>query len=364
MKKEAALPRFKLKTPADIVDAVPYLLGFQPHDSLVVLSLRGARKRVGLTARVDLPLPELAEQCARDFVGYLTRDTAAFAIVAIYPPSDGRAHPSVQPLADALTDGLRGAGIEPVEVVCVGDGRWWSLLCVNDACCPVDGTPIGEGGTSACAAAMTYAGVSVLESRDELVRTIAPVTGAVQVAMDYALAQVAEELADRADLGHRAYDARESLLLWRAEVAARMAAEVGQVTELGVDDAARLILGLVDVRVRDQVLTWYDGERGEATRGLLIELVRRASAPFEVAPLALFAWICYLQGNGSLAGIAIDRALAADPNYGMAQLLDQALVGALDPAVFQSALRDPAMWTTNAEVRPNRRRVGRTARRA
>lgn len=364
MKKEAALPRFKLKTPADIVDAVPYLLGFQPHDSLVVLSLRGARKRVGLTARVDLPPPELAGRCARDFVGYLTRDHAAFAIVAIYPPSDGRAHPSVQPLAEALTDALRGAGIEPVEVVCVGDGRWWSLLCTNDACCPVGGTPIGESGTSACAAAMTYAGVSVLESRDELVRTIAPVTGAVRVAMDYALGRVASELAGRAERGLGADAAAESLQLWRGQVAARMAAEVGQVTELGVDDAARLILGLVDVRVRDEVLTWYDGERGEATRGLLMELVRRTAPPFEVAPLALFGWICYLQGNGSLAGIAIDRALAADPQYGMAQLLDQVLVGALDPAVFHSALRDPAVWKSTAETRPTRGRVGRAVRRA
>jgi Domain of unknown function (DUF4192) len=362
MKKRAALPRFKLKTPTDIVDAVPYLLGFQPHDSLVVLSLRGERKRVGLTARVDLPPPEHAAQCARDFVGYLTRDHAAYSIVAFYPPSDGRAHPSVQPLADALTVQLRGAGIDLVEVVCVADGRWWSLLCMNEACCPSEGTPINAVSTSACAAAMTYAGVAVLESRDELVRTIAPVTGVVRVAMDYALTRVAEELAGRVGAGLADEVARESLVMWRAEVAARLAAEVGHVMPLSVDDAARLILGLVDVRVRDQVLTWYDASRGEATRGLLVELVRRALPPFDVAPLALFAWVCYLQGNGSLAGIAIDRALAADPDYGMARLLDQALVGALDPAVFQSALRDPAMWTSTVETRPTRGRVGRASR--
>src|SRR5450432_1690617 len=158
MKKSAALPRFKLKTPADIVDAVPYLLGFQPHDSLVVLSLRGERKRVGLTARVDLPQPELAAQCARDFVGYLTRDHAAHAIVRSRAPSDGRSHPSVQPLAAALTEQLLLASIEPLEVVCGGAGRWWSLLCMNDACCPSEGTPIGAVSTSVCAAAKTYAG--------------------------------------------------------------------------------------------------------------------------------------------------------------------------------------------------------------
>src|SRR6185437_3014124 len=110
--------RVKLRSPADIIDAVPYLVGFEPHDSLVVLSLRGPRSRLGLTARIDLPEAKHATACARSFVGYLKRDGAARALIVLYPPSDGIAHPSVKPLADALIRQLTRARIEVSEVLC------------------------------------------------------------------------------------------------------------------------------------------------------------------------------------------------------------------------------------------------------
>lgn len=48
-------PPLSLRTPADVIAAVPYLLGFHPADSLVVVALRG--KRVVFVARGDLPGP-------------------------------------------------------------------------------------------------------------------------------------------------------------------------------------------------------------------------------------------------------------------------------------------------------------------
>ncbi len=89
----------------------PYLVGFEPQQSLVVLSLRGPRSRLGLTARIDLPAARSATACARNFVNYLKRDGAARAIIVFYPPSDGIAHPSVKPLADALIKHLTRARI-------------------------------------------------------------------------------------------------------------------------------------------------------------------------------------------------------------------------------------------------------------
>jgi len=97
MTTDLARPLIRLRSPSDIVEVVPYLVGFQPEDSLVVVSLRGERLRVGLTARVDLPPAESAETCAREFVGYLKRDNAARAVVVFYPPSGGRhTHPFVR----------------------------------------------------------------------------------------------------------------------------------------------------------------------------------------------------------------------------------------------------------------------------
>ncbi len=169
--------RVKLRSPADIIDAVPYLVGFEPHASLVVLSLRGPRSRLGLTARIDLPGAKSATVCARNFVDYLKRDGAARAIIVLYPPSDGIAHPSVKPLADALIKHLTRARIEVCEVLCVCDGRWWSMQCTDAGCCPPSGTLIERDATSEFAVAMTVEGHVVLGSREELAAMLDPVGG-------------------------------------------------------------------------------------------------------------------------------------------------------------------------------------------
>jgi hypothetical protein len=105
-----------------------------------------------------------------------------------------------------------------------------------------------------------------------------------------------------------------------------------------VDEAARLIAALDYWGARDELLTWFDGDRGEAPRVLLLELVRRSVLPGEAAALTVLAWVCYLRGEGVLAGIAIDRARTADPQYSLAELLDQVLCGAVNPSIFHDTI--------------------------
>jgi len=342
--------RIKLRSPADIVDAVPYLVGFEPHESLVVLSLRGPRGQLGLTARVDLPAARHASACAREFVSYLKRDGASRAIVVLYPPSGGISHPSVKPVAAALTKQLTRARIEVSEVLCVCDGRWWSLQCTNAACCPPSGTPIACDATSELAVAMTVEGRVVLGSREEVAHLLDPVGGVAATAMAYAIPRARDELIARVVAGNRLEVVAESLDLFRAAVVARSAPDarlgVERVSgagapidpELTIDEAARLIAALDYWGARDEILTWFDGARGDATRSLLVELARRSVLPGEAAALTVLAWICYLRGDGVLAGIAIDRARTADPEYSLAALLDQVLCGAVNPSMFHEAI--------------------------
>jgi Domain of unknown function (DUF4192) len=361
MTADSAKPDFRLSSPSDIVDAVPYLVGFQPENSLVVLSLRGERNRLGLTARVDLPAAAAANVCAREFVGYLKRDHAARAIVVFYPPSIGPSYPSLRPIADALTKQLERARIGVVDVLCVFDGLWWSLHCTDADCCPPGGTPVIRGTTSVAAAVMTAAGRVVLSSRKELEQSIAPAEGVVLAAMAYALPRADVAVADRVVSGHILEVSAESLELFRTAVRNRLAIRDGAdglhgadrgagAQALGIDDAARLIIGLEDVHARDEILTWFDGEWGEATREVLSELARRAVPPFQVPTLTVLAWISYLQGDGALAGIALDRALAAEPGYRLAQLLDHALRAPLNPEVFRglSVIANPAVTANRA----------------
>lgn len=327
--------RVKLRSPADIIDAVPYLVGFEPQRSLVVLSLRGPRSRLGLTARIDLPAARSATACARNFVGYLKRDGAARAIIVLYPPSDGIVHPSVKPLADALIKHLTRARIGVSEVLCVSDGRWWSMQCTDDECCPSSGTLIERDATSELAVAMTVEGHVVLGSREELAAMLDPVSGLAAAAMAYAVPRVHDEFTARVAAGDKEDLVDELLALFRAAVDARAAGLAGELT---ADDAAKLIVALRLWGVRDEVFTWYEGGRGDATRSLLLELVRRSVLPGDASALTVLAWVCYLRGEGVLAGIAIDRARTADPEYSFAQLLDQVLSGAVNPSIFQEAI--------------------------
>ena len=333
--------RVKLRSPADIVDAVPYLVGFEPHASLVVLSLRGPRSQLGLTARIDLPAVKSATACAREFVDYLKRDGAAQAIIVLYPPSDGLLHPSVKPLANALTKHLTRARIEVRELLCVCDGRWWSMQCTDAGCCPPEGSLIARDSTSELAVAMTVEGRVVLGSREELAQMLDPVGGLAAAAMAYAIPRVHEDFAGRVFAGHKRELVAESLALFRAAVEARLNPEGRSDlahAELSVEDAARLIVSLDLWGVRDELMTWFEGDWGEATRALLLELARRSVLPGEAAALTVLAWVCYLRGEGVLAGIAIDRARTADPDYSLAELLDQVLCGAVNPSIFHETI--------------------------
>lgn len=63
---------------------------------------------------------------------------------------------------------------------------------------------------------------------------------------------------------------------------------------------------------------------------LWVNLARRLPNPHDAAPLFLAGWCSWRGGNGALAGIAAERALAADPGYSAANLLLAALARGID----------------------------------
>ena len=102
----SARPLVRLTSPGDIAAAVPHLCGYVPTESLVVLSLRGGRARVGLTMRFDLPVeegdPELADLAAvrlaadgaRRAVAVHGRARGGRGVTPSTSPTDGRPKPA------------------------------------------------------------------------------------------------------------------------------------------------------------------------------------------------------------------------------------------------------------------------------
>ena len=76
--------RIRVSGPADLLDALPRMLGYRPADSLVLVALRPPRSRIGLTIRIDLPPPEGAAACAGMLAGHAERNGATSAILVLY----------------------------------------------------------------------------------------------------------------------------------------------------------------------------------------------------------------------------------------------------------------------------------------
>ncbi len=89
------------------------------------------------------------------------------------------------------------------------------------------------------------------------------------------------------------------------------------------------------VHVRD--VAW--AEMNHANASVHVDLWRDAArrVPVELrAPVAtLMAFAAWLSGDGALAWCGVERALDADPGYGLASLLTQMLAGAVPPSSWQ-----------------------------
>ena len=168
------MTRVRLSSPADVLAAVPHLLGFHPARSLVVIGAGGPRGRIRLGFRYDLPDPPQAGAARRiaDHAVALLAERRATTVIAVgYGP--GRL---VTPLMDVFAAAARRRGLAPRELLRVEDGRYWSYLCRDVACCPAEGVPF-DVGSHPVTAVMSAAGLAAYPDRAALERTLAPFTG-------------------------------------------------------------------------------------------------------------------------------------------------------------------------------------------
>jgi len=321
----------RVRNPGDLIEAIPYLLGFHPRDSVVVVGL--ADTRVTVTARVDLG--ELTDAAVlAETLRVLANSDATRVIAAIYDGTLSDVAKSALPHGDLIHDlGVRAAGfgIELVEAVLVARGRWWSYVCADERCCPAQGREL-PGDASPSRAAATYAGLVALSDRDELAGLLEPDDAAHRARLEPAIAEH-ENLAVSAVVG--GYDKRRQRSVKRAIFAAARDADGSLFPGDGVgglsdDDACRFAAALAETSIRDAVWLAVDQRRLDG-RALWRELARRVPPPYDAAPLFLFGWASWRDGNGPSAGIAAERALASDPDYTAAELLLGALTHGLDP---------------------------------
>jgi Domain of unknown function (DUF4192) len=345
------VPRIRVSSVTGFLAVIPHLLGFHPSRSMVVVGLDARRGRIVLAFRYDLPDPPDAAR-ARDIAEHaaavLRKRRIRTAIAAGY--GEGTL---VTPVAEQLRAGLRGAGIAMRDVLRVQDGRYWSYVCTDPGCCPPDGVPFDVSAHPA-AAAMTAAGMPARPDRESLADSVAPLTGqaaeSMRLATERAVLRAAELIAslgapDGSSANTAGASSRVSSSpsgtpggLWLAVEAGREAVRAaisiyrhgGRITDH--DQLAWLTVTIADLRVRDDAWARMEPRHRADHQRLWTDVVRHACEPYVPAPASLLAFIAWQSGDGALANVAIERALAADPEYSMAHLIGQALDAGLPPS--------------------------------
>lgn len=130
-------PRVTMRSPGEIVSAVPFLLGFAPTDSAVIIALQD--KQIAMTARVDLAdVPD--KECIAAVRGAFLRIEATSALLIGY----GDSRFATAPALTRLREALRGAGIAVLEQISVIGDRWFHERCAEELCCSPDGMPVAD----------------------------------------------------------------------------------------------------------------------------------------------------------------------------------------------------------------------------
>ncbi len=176
----------RLASPGSVVASVPFLFGFHPENSLVVLGVShspegGSFIRHGV--RIDLDQVRGHERAtALELAARLRDQDADIAILVAFGPrgaTGAKGRPDhCRKLMAAFRAQLEAAAsderVTVVDALYTANGRWWSYMCRNNRCCPAAGTVVPAEPPAALAGAFAARGHTVYASREALDATLDP----------------------------------------------------------------------------------------------------------------------------------------------------------------------------------------------
>ncbi|WP_026552851.1 DUF4192 domain-containing protein [Arthrobacter sp. H20] len=380
-------PPYKVTSAADILSYIPHTLGFQPRESLVLLTMCG--KRVGATLRVDLPEDDQdPEGYAAGVCSILAADTSADgSLLVLYtsdPWKEAESPPRLE-LVHCLRVCLKATGLQLRDGWLVTATAWRDYFCDSQSCCPWPGHPLESVLDSPLNAELVFRGSSFASSLSAAMETDTPEPWTDPVALDR-LCQ-----GQRVMLGRRWTSTAQlvaTIAVWDCllvhstaavrledpEVAAHLLASLGSRTlrdtvlvlaALGWEAAlggavgnglgrsgrgaaylppgAWALLGLEpgqslpptshapdESHTRgfcDVLIGQHRGpllwERVDAAHLLLSRLSAVAGGESRAALLTMLGWIEWARGRGSRAHMYLLGALEEEPGYSLAELLQE-----------------------------------------
>ena len=317
-----------LRSPADLLVVIPFLLGFHPRDSMVVVCLEdGPGPMLGMSARADLPPPDELDECAQQVVHAVRRRRPAAVVLAVVGGGGGSGGqgPPRRDVVDRLTEEFAEAGI-PVRAQAwaaelVAGARW---CCYGECGCAGE---LGDPATTAVAAAAVAAGQVTYADRAGLERLLAPADPSA-ISRRSALLDVASDasLLDGA-LSGPAMARRSGRCTRRARRVVGRAAGPRRRRRR----AARRRVERLRRPGGDACAIFCVGEQAAAAEQLWTALTVATPDPEAAEPATLLAFCALVRGNGALATVALERAQRARPGHRLSTLLQAAIASGLAP---------------------------------
>jgi hypothetical protein len=305
----------------DLITAVPFLIGFHPTDSIVLISVKEGA--IGVAMRIDLPATINSDEI--DLLAHhFLRDQAEAALLVAYMPEGRNDGDS---LLISLGAGLIRNGIEIHESLLISGGRYRSIICRDATCCPPAGKALPAIEDSAIAAEHVVAGIPMpYGDISELIDSIA----ADPISMTKSWTTAVNNFKideDSPEVSALRRDGVESMELLLDEFRIGR----GPTDEMLV---ARVIGRMSDVQVRDYAMGVHQEDTYDLYFAMWRELLRLAPIGL-VAPIAcIVAAMAYENGDGALAQRALDRAIADDPTYPLGALLRRVFNAGWPPQSF------------------------------
>jgi hypothetical protein len=301
-----------LRSAEDVIAAIRVVLGFEPEESAVLLTIGG---RYPLQARVDLParcsggeLEEELDQLAAQLLQAVRRNGARRVLLVAYTERERFGRRCLR----GLVHRVMRAGTHVADAIRV-DGRRWYPLDHDRADLKVTGVPYDVDNHPFVVAAVVEGRV-VHGSRSDLAASL------------------------RTD-PRMALDVEDALPQPPAS-AAWVRAQAHRYVETGhspsATDAARVLVSVGLPEVREGVWTAAERQGALAAVRFWADRVRRAPDDLVADAAALLAFHCWLSGDGAQAWCAVDRALEADPAQGLAILVGDMLAVAFAPHEWES----------------------------
>ena len=310
---------FVARSPEDLIALVPFVLGFHPSESVVLLTF-GAPDG-SFHARVDLPDgPEDRAQVCEILCNAVRLNRAPMTAVIVFSSESER---SAVICAD-LVPALLGTGACVVDAIRADGSQWWRVL---------DPDPVAHDYDTQVlpfTAAQVFEGHAALGSRDELVDSLVGTDPAETIRVSRAADLAVDRLLPAVRARPRTAGRRQARWLHK-----RLSAAVADGELLPAADAGR-VLALIGIHdLRD--VAWGGMTRAVAGAhvGIWRDLVRRAPSDLLSGAAAVLGFAAWLSGEGALAWCAVERCLEGDPDDALAHNV---------AALLQSAV-PPGSWT-------------------